>query len=443
MIGYRNTDGLDEQVWNLWTLARLPGRQFTLYRKALSLGSAYAIVGVDPRNPRIPRVTIEGPETVTVEVDPGDPLTRLAALRLWHDGLRKRFFATVYVPGWRYHFRSIAEYKTSFTVTDEQRLGFSPEKWEQWTDPTRSGAGSIPVVPYVNGDEGEEPSAEFAGAGIDIQDRLNLTVLNRLTAERFGAFRQKALTNYVPEEDPVTGLPVSPFNLGADQILTVPPPEPGEAEPKLFDLAQTDTGNMIRGTEQDMRAFAATTRTPVYYLPGGDMVNLSADAIAALDAGHISKIKQRMSNWSASHQETLQLMCEVAQLDKTITAGEIAWSRPENFHWAVVGDYVVKMKSAGVPLSIIMEEIGWSPARVEQLRSEMAAEQLLAAVTAQPPQTRAQAQTTNGATGAGAAPAGAARGTNGAGGSSGTRGRPGNGTTARASARGSGANGAA
>lgn len=380
VIGYRNKEGLDEEVWGLWNIARLSGRQSAIYRKALSLGSAYAIVGVDPNRARTPRVTIEDPRNVIVETDPADPQLRIAALRLWHDDIRKRWFATVYLPGWRYHYQTISE----FAKPDDPangRLTFSAEKWEQRSEPTRS-TREIPVIVYANSDEGREPMAEFSGAGIDIQNRVNLTVLNRLTAERYGAFRQKALTNYIPQEDPVTGLPISPFNLGSDQVLTVPPAEPGESEPKLFDLAQTDTSNMIRACEQDMRMFAAATRTPVYYLPGGDMTNLSADAIAALDAGHISKIRQRMAQWSDNHGDMLQIMAEVAELDRTITSGEIAWSKPENFHWAVVADYVVKMKGSGVPLPLIMEEIGWSPARIEQLRGEVAAEALLASVTA-------------------------------------------------------------
>ena len=51
------------------------------------------------------------------------------------------------------------------------------------------------MVPFENGDEGEEPRPAFE-AGIDVQDRLNLTLLNRLTAERYAAFRQRWMTNY-------------------------------------------------------------------------------------------------------------------------------------------------------------------------------------------------------------------------------------------------------
>jgi hypothetical protein len=55
-------------------------------------------------------VTIEGPENVIVETDPADASRRLAALRMWHDSLAKRWMATLYLPGTRYHWQSRKEY---------------------------------------------------------------------------------------------------------------------------------------------------------------------------------------------------------------------------------------------------------------------------------------------------------------------------------------------
>jgi hypothetical protein len=118
----------------------------------------------------------------------------------------------------------------------------------------------VPVVPFLAGDEGEEPRAVF-DSGIDVQDRLNLTLLNRLSAERYASFRQRGLLNFEPETDPVTGVTIAPFPPGVHRLWTVPPPEPGDPEPKLFDFAQTDTSQMLRGVEADMRAFAAVTLT--------------------------------------------------------------------------------------------------------------------------------------------------------------------------------------
>ena len=372
VIGYRTgTEGPrgwnGNPVWALWQRARLDARQFTIWRKAGSLSTAYAIVGVDPRVPLRPLVTIEGPENVIVEYDPGDPTRRLAALRLWHDPHAKRWMATVYVDGMRHHWETAKEYKEGA----HERLTFTAATWRERQDPTRSLPG-VPVVEFANGDEGEDPVAEF-DVGIDVQDRLNLTLLNRLTSERYAAFRQNALMNFVPEEDEVTGLPLAPFSPGADQVWTVPPPEQaGDPEPKLISLPQTDTSGMLRAVEADMRAFAAVTLTPVYYLPG-DMINIAADAITALDAGHVAKIEQREAQWGEGLEEVLEMMAQVAGLEEDLSAAEVVWARPGTFNPAQVADYAAKLTAAGYPLTVVAERIGDTPQQIAQLRTELTA----------------------------------------------------------------------
>lgn len=389
VTGYRDNTGQQagNPVWRLWQQAKLDARQFSAYRKAFSRSAAYVTVGVDPRDTSRPRVTIEGPENVIVESDAADANRRLAGLRLWHDPIARRWMATLYLPGERYHWQTAQEYK--HCNQSDLLFKWDPSAWELRTDPGRSFA-EVPVVPFLNGDEGEAPVAEF-DVGIDVQNRLNLTILNRLSAERYAAFRQRYMTNYEVDEDPVTGLPLSPFKPGTDQIWTVPPPEPGQPETRVGDFAQTDTSQMLRGVEADMRAFAAVTLTPVYYLPG-DLVNIGADSVAALDAGHVAKVRQRMALWGESWEEVLALMAQAAGITADLSQGEVVWARPESFQPAVVADYMSKLVAAQVPLPMVAEEVGWSPQRVDQLRAEMATNAFLAAATAPQPAAPAPGQ---------------------------------------------------
>lgn len=408
VIGYRDgstAGGSDDAVWQLWQRAKLDSRQFTVYRKAFAQSEAYVIAAPSPTDPRVPRVSIEGPLNVIVERDPAEPALRLAALRMWHDPFAKRWMATLWLPGWRYSFQSVGE----FADRHHGRLGYGPENWEQRSAPARS-SQVIPVVPFANGDEGDEPRAVFAG-GLDVQNRLNLTLLNRLTAERYAAFRQRYLLNYVPEEDPETGLPVPPFNPGADQTITVPPPEPGDPATQIGDLAQTDTSNMLQACTADIRSFAATTLTPVYYLPGGDLVNISGDAIMALDAGHVQSIEERMSAWSEQWEEVLALCADIAGLDRDLSASEVVWQQPEHVQPGVVADYATKLVAAGYPLPLVAEKIGESPQLIAKLRAELDAQAAQRAASGQPSSpTAANAAPTTPATGPAAPPRGAAPG---------------------------------
>jgi hypothetical protein len=386
-IGFRDpawTSSEPDPVWQLWQRAKLDARQFGIWRKAYSRSGAYVIVGVDPAVSKKPRVTVEGPETVIVETDPADSNRRLAALRLWHDDIAKRWMATLYLlgetdmgPGRRLHWQSKQQVGKKRAG---RRISFKPDNWEE-REPEGKTLRGVPVIPFLNGDDGDEPVAAF-DSGIDDQNRLNLTLLNRLTSERYAAFRQTLLLNYKADEDPVTGQPIAPYKPGVTQIGTIPPPdEPGDPPVQLVQLQQTDTSGMLRGVEADMRAFAAVTLTPVYYLPG-DITNIGAEAIAALDAGHNAQVRQNSALWGEGLEEVLQLMALAAELDRDLSNSEMVWARPENFVPSQIGDYLSKMKDAGIPLPMAVEEVGWSPQRVDRLRSEMASASAMAAFAA-------------------------------------------------------------
>jgi hypothetical protein len=417
VIGYREADRTaNEQVWALWTKTRMSARQSSIWRKAFSLGSAYVVVGVDPNDARMPRFTIEGPDRIAVESDPGDPLRRLAAVRIWHDPIVRRWLATLYLPRNRYHFQTRDEHTSPWIIggADDGRtsLRLNEDRWIPrvgMEDPQRS-TDVVPVIPFHNADEGDEPLAEFAGEGVDIQDRLNLSILNRLTTERYQAYRQRGLLNFEPAEDPITGAPIPPFRPGSDTIWTIPPNAPGDPQPQFVDLPPSDTRNILEACQADMRAFAAATVTPVYYLPGGDMINLAADAILALDSGHTAKIKQRSGLWTGPIAEMTQIAADIAELGVEIVPEAVAWARPESFHPAAVADYVSKMVAAGVPLPIVMEEIGWAPEAIERLRTEVAANEMRQALlqrTAAGPAAPGGTVPARGSTGAGRPGAGA------------------------------------
>jgi hypothetical protein len=421
VLGYREKDRTaNEQVWQLWTKTRLTARQTSIWRKAIALGSAFVVVGPDPNKPGMPRFTIEGPDRIAVETDPGDPLRRLAAVRIWHDPIVKRWLATVYLPRNRYHYQTKDEHTSAWMIGDEREsrssLRLKEDRWipRDGTDGPMRSTDVVPVIPFYNCDEGDEPLAEFAGEGVDIQDRLNLSILNRLTTERYQAYRQRGLLNFEPDEDPITGKPIPPFRPGSDTIWTIPPANPGEPEPKFVDLPPSDTRNILDAIQADMRAFAASTVTPVYYLPGGDMINLAADAILALDSGHTAKIRQRAGLWTGPVAELTQLAADVAGLSVEVVPEAIAWARPESFHPAAVADYVSKMTAAGVPLPIVAEEIGWSPEQVERLRAEQAAEQMrqatLQRIANPPAASTVPGRGSSGGSGAGGGTGGAARG---------------------------------
>lgn len=363
------TDGsesaeLDPTLFSWWQKNRMDARQSTLYRYALRHGVSFLIVGAHPSKPKVPRWTIESARSVAVAVDPADPMVRRAAARLWSDPLTQKWHATLWLPGARF------SYQMKASVHSGMEVPTGASAWEQVGSAVKS-PKSIPVIPFSNGDELTDGVAEFA-KGIDIQDRLNLSILNRLSAERYAAYRQRWVSNLDIEEDE-DGNAIQPFIPGVTELWVAGQPEIGGNEVKFGDFAQTDTTQMLLGVSSDIKAFMAVTGTPVYYMPG-DLTNIGADTIAALDAGHLSKCRQRQALWGEAYEEALGVSAEIVGVEGDLSFSEVQWERPENWHPTQVADLVTKQVGAGVPLPVVMEDMGKSPQYVTRLRQEMAAE---------------------------------------------------------------------
>lgn len=369
----------DATLFGWWQANRMDARQSTLYRYALKHGESYLIVGKHPTLDR-PRWTIESARSVIVETDPAEPLARLAAMRVWYDTVKETWYATLWTPGWRFLYQTVHPYPTT--------AGAAP-LWPAWGNDAWARINSypstvgVPVIPFTNGDELAGGAAEFA-PGMDVQDRLNLTVLNRLTAERYSAFRQRFAVNLDLDVDPVTGEAVNPYKAGSTELWVAGSPEaPSGPEVRFGDFAQTDTAQMLRAVEADIKAFMAVTTTPVYYF--GDLTNVGADTINAIDAGHMSKCQQRIATFSEAYEEAFAVSGQVMRTDVDLDAAELTWERPENWNPTQVADLISKRVGAGEPLTMVLQDLGKSPQYVERVRVEMTREQARKALSGTTP----------------------------------------------------------
>lgn len=369
-IGIADGDGRsDDQAWAWWKLNRLPARQKQVYRTAMTQSVAYVMVGPHPADKRRPLITAEHPREVIVDTDPvtGE---RRAAVKAFYDDVTRIGKASVFLHG------RLVKYETD--RRGPGRLPWGKENWTKVDD--RQHPLGLPVVPFeCRPDLDEEPVAEFAGV-LDVQDRINFGVLNRMTAERYTAFRQGWVKGHKFKRvtDPETGLETieQPFV-----------PDPGalwasEGEKTEFgQFAQTDLMGYLRTHEVDIRSLLTLSQTPAY-LYAGDLINVSTDTISALDGMHIAKVEEHQDEFGASWGEVDMIAAKVAGVERTAPTSEIRWADPRQLNPAVMADAAVKKRSIGYPLAVVAEDLGESPARVNRITSEAAADALLATITA-------------------------------------------------------------
>lgn len=375
----------DDQAWLWWQQNRMDSRQKKVFRTALSQSESYVIVGAHPDDPRRPLITPEHPREVIVEHDPATG-ERLAALKAWYDDVNGVGMATVYLPD------VIVKYQTA-RRSGNRMLPWGSESWTLRLDydgntveEQENPFGVVPVVPFTCLDElGENPLPDFA-AGIDIQDRINLSMLNRMTAERYSAFRQKYVTGhqFKPITDPQTGLQMLDPVSGQPQYEQPFRPDPGSLwasngeKVNFGEFSQTDLLGYLKVHQADILDLLILTSTPAYYY-AGDLINVSADTVMALDVNHIAKVAELQTGFGESLEDMFGLAAKVAQVDRDYTSAEVRWRDARQLNPGVMADYGVKLKSLGYPLGVVAEKLGESPQMVKRITTGQAQESFLTA----------------------------------------------------------------
>ena len=127
-------------------------------------------------------------------------------------------------------------------------------------------------------------------------------------ATDYGAFRQiwatgiKIAREVMKTDDGGEVVKVGrPFDVGANRLLTNESPEG-----RFGSFPESTLGGYLASVEQDVTMMAAITQTPAHYLTG-TLVNLSADAIKAAEAGLVSKVRRRSLHIGEGHEEAMRL----------------------------------------------------------------------------------------------------------------------------------------
>ncbi|MFI7239675.1 hypothetical protein [Streptomyces cyaneofuscatus] len=375
-LGVTGPDGepdTDASRW--WQANRLDSRQKLVWRLAMSQSVGYMLVGEHPTrtedNKRpSPLITAEHPRECIVETDPatGEPLVGLKA---YHSDIDGYGHAVVFFDDTRFPYRT--KHRCG------RRLPWGPDSWEPvgGDEGEPHDLGMLQLVEFARmPDLGEDPEPEFAGV-IDIQDRLNMGVLNRMATSRNSGFPQKTITGhkFAKKTDPDSGLVVvdQPFVPGPSAVWA----SEGD-NAKFGQLPAADLSGFLKEHASDVRDMLILSQTPAYYY-AGDLVNISADTIGALDILHVAKIREHIAAFGEGLETVMALCAAQAGVPEDYTEAEVRWANPAHATLAVKADAATKLKSIGYPLDVIAEEMGETPATVRRITAGAAAQALLAA----------------------------------------------------------------
>ena len=138
---------------------------------------------------------------------------------------------------------------------------------------------------------------------MQVAERINKTTYDRMLVQHFNSWKVRTATGLDMPNDPEDRERVK-LLLRQGDILT------GEEGVQFGTLDETSPDGLIKATDEDVKILAVVTQTPVHALTG-DLVNLSADAIAESRAMADLKVNERKVGFGDSNEQVLRLSAHI------------------------------------------------------------------------------------------------------------------------------------
>src|SRR5690606_25453143 len=350
--------------WEHWQASRLDARQAAIYRSAIGFGHAFAVTerrrGVvqtrglsplktaalfaDPANDETPEwaLTITREAGETPVSDPDRP-----SLQADNQDMDRM------VPGRALMWSERDAFEVTFRgVTDVSVRRLGPH-----------GATSCPVTRFTAEVDLEGRSRGVVEPVMILQDRINQTVFDLLSAQTYNSIKVRTVTGMAP--------PVKMKNIAPDgeepewvaeldengQPIPIALQSPNRRfmfaenpESRFGTLDETPLDGFIGAIELALRQISATSQAPPHYLVG-QIANLSAEALQAAEIALARKIEEYKSSFGESWERVFRLSAELNEVDGFDDySGEVIWRDMESKSLAQAADALGKMaEQLGIP----------------------------------------------------------------------------------------------
>jgi hypothetical protein len=323
--GYRAPKAPEEDAaWDIWQLNKMDSRQVAVHRSALSYGSSYGVVL--PGDP-VPVIRGASPRKLTAVYGDDDEWPELA-LELRRSAKKGVKLYRLYDANQTW-WVEVANKDDSVSIVNMQIHGL----------------GHVPIVRFLSSMDDDGIITGDVEPLIPLQDQINVTTFGLLVAQHYSAFRQRYIMGWIAESEDKA------LSATARKLWTFEDPEV-----KVGEFSQTDLRGYIDSREASLRHLATVSQTPAHELLG-QLVNLSADALAAAEANHRRKVLERQTSFGESWEATLALAGSIAGSEVDPTA-QVRWRDTEARALSQTADALGKLVAGlGVPAQELWEKI--------------------------------------------------------------------------------------
>lgn len=314
---------------------------------AATFGDAYMMVSPAIEDDGEPVLTAENPRMCITDPDPALPLRERAGFKMWQDDVSQKVMGVLYLPEaiYTYEAPGITDQSVD-TATLTSRLT------------TQHQPGSFVLVDVQPNEAGEVPlkrcnwqpafgtigRSEFESV-IDIQDRINHTVLDRLVIAKSQAYNQRWVSGAKKGSE---------FKPGADMVWATLDPTARFGQFEAADLTQ-----VMEAVRDDVGDMAAISQTPATYLMNR-MVNVSGDTLTQDQSALVTKIGVRQIAVGYTLERCMRLAMKLKGLEDKAKETEVMtlWKDAAIHTYAELGDLFSKLTSGGCSLDVAMKITG-------------------------------------------------------------------------------------
>lgn len=373
VVGYRTATSQDNlPAWKNWQRNKMDARQAEIYRPSLTYGVSYVAITPSKEGPvfrpRSPR------QLIAVYGDPQIDQWPQYALETWIDTTDGRptrkgnFFDDNYI--YPLNLGPILPYLSAENTERITNL-FPISILDEDANPVPHRAEYCPVVRYINDRDADDMIVGEIEPLITLQRAINEVNFDRLVVGRFGAFPQKVVSGWSGTADQV-------LEASARRVWAF-----DDADVKAYTLTPASIEGYNTLLEEMMGHVALIAQISPATFNGSNIVNVSADALAAAEAQQQRKLTNKRESLGESHEQLLQCAAQMSGDAGTAAddQAEVQWRDTEARSFAAVVDGVTKLVSVGVPIEFLLPMIpGMTQQQMVGIELEMKHQQAQAMV---------------------------------------------------------------
>ena len=280
-------------AWRCWQFNDLASRQAHVHRDAAIAGYGYVTVvpGEGPDGESIPRIRPVSPRKMYAEFD--DPYADEFPIHAVQDLGRGRF-------------RFFDEEKiVDYVLREREQDGHVRKELVRDGGVISHGAGVCPVVRFENLIDTEGRCFGEVEPYLDIAERFDTTSNDKLLVQRHNSWKVMYATGLKPPQNMTDEeRKRTKVQMRQDDMILAGP------EVKFGQLDETSMTGFLASLKDELELLSSISQTPTSVL-SGNLVNLSADALAEARIMHTLKLMQRMTNFGAEWERLLRLACVV------------------------------------------------------------------------------------------------------------------------------------